>query len=178
MAKVKNIWEDTLFSIPTTCKEIWYYNVYDTSDTNTWSWVYTEILASGFGVIFRGRGELGYDLYLRGAVINGLLYGDTTLVAVQELGRGIFPTQVTLFQNYPNPYNPTTKINFELSKRTHVRLKIFDVLGREVRSLIDTTQSAGKYSLDFNAHELPSGIYFYRLETAEIIQTKKMILQK
>ena len=88
------------------------------------------------------------------------------------------PTVYSLSQNYPNPFNPVTKINFALPKQGFVTLKIYDVLGREIRSLVNEVKSAGNYSVDFNASEYSSGVYFYRLETEGFSDIKRMVLIK
>ena len=84
----------------------------------------------------------------------------------------------TLFQNYPNPFNPTTEIKYSLSKSGITKLDIFDVLGRLVKSLVNSYQIAGSYLIQFNAEELPSGIYLYRLLSGTYSETKKMLLVK
>jgi len=81
-----------------------------------------------------------------------------------------------LYQNYPNPFNPTTKIEFDLPKQSKVTLKIFNLLGQEIADLMNKNLAAGKYSVDFNASNLPSGIYFYKLTTEQNIYTRKMLL--
>lgn len=83
-----------------------------------------------------------------------------------------------LNQNYPNPFNPTTTIRFSLSQREHVVLKVFDMLGREVATLVNGELQAGEHSVVFNVQGLPSGVYFYRLRAAGFIQTKKMLISK
>jgi len=88
------------------------------------------------------------------------------------------PNSYSLSQNYPNPFNPTTKINFALPKQGLVTLKIYDVLGREVRTLVNEVKSAGQYSVDFNASEFSSGVYFYKLESGTFSETKRMLLIK
>ena len=88
------------------------------------------------------------------------------------------PTVYSLSQNYPNPFNPVTKINFALPKQGFVTLKIYDVLGREVRTLVNEVKSAGQFSVDFNASEFSSGVYFYRLETDGFSDIKRMMLIK
>jgi predicted acyl esterase len=88
------------------------------------------------------------------------------------------PEKFNLAQNYPNPFNPTTDIEYAVLTAGHVSLKIFDVLGREITSLVDDVQQAGSYKATFNASNLASGIYFYRLITNETVQTKKMMLLK
>ena len=93
------------------------------------------------------------------------------------------PQTYTLFQNYPNPYNPTTIISYELSKDSRVSLKIYDILGREVMMLADEQQPAGYYQKTLNAQRLASGVYFYRLiatddQNNHHIFQKKMLMLK
>jgi len=83
-----------------------------------------------------------------------------------------------LSQNYPNPFNPTTTIRFSLPKREHVTLKVFDVLGREVATLVDGVKDAGEHSVVWNDAYVSSGVYFYRLTTPQFSQTKTMVLIK
>jgi len=83
-----------------------------------------------------------------------------------------------LSQNYPNPFNPSTSINYELEKSSLVLLEVFDVLGRHVATLVNERQSAGKHSALFNAFDLPSGVYFYRLRAGTYSETKKLLLVK
>jgi hypothetical protein len=84
----------------------------------------------------------------------------------------------SLEQNYPNPFNPGTKIAFQIPESGNVSLKIYDVLGNEITSLLNEEKDPGKYEIDFNASHLSSGIYFYTLRTGTFINTKKMILIK
>ncbi|MBC8043306.1 MAG: T9SS type A sorting domain-containing protein, partial [Rhizobacter sp.] len=88
------------------------------------------------------------------------------------------PNAFGLKQNYPNPFNPSTTIRYELAAPSDVKLNVFDVLGREVATLVNQRQSAGNYRVGFNASNLSSGIYFYRLQTGNFTQTKKMLLVK
>ncbi|MFA7361660.1 MAG: T9SS type A sorting domain-containing protein [Candidatus Kapaibacterium sp.] len=99
------------------------------------------------------------------------------LTGVNPIGSQL-PNVYSLSQNYPNPFNPTTKINFALPKQGLVTLKIYDVLGREVRTLVNEIKSAGSYSVDFNASEFSSGVYFYRLQSEGFTDIKKMMLIK
>lgn len=96
---------------------------------------------------------------------------------LQQTGSEI-PNSFSLEQNYPNPFNPVTKIRFSVTKTQHVELKIFDIAGREVSKLVDVELRAGIYEYDWNAEELPSGIYFYQLNSGANSITKKMILIK
>jgi hypothetical protein len=85
---------------------------------------------------------------------------------------------LSLSQNYPNPFNPVTKINFAIPKTGFVTLKIYDILGREMRTLVNESVKAGNYSVEFNATTLSSGVYFYRLISDNFTDTKKMMLIK
>ena len=88
------------------------------------------------------------------------------------------PNSFSLEQNYPNPFNPTTKIKYNLSKEAKVSLKIFDVLGREITTLVDTKQISGHYEVNFDASKLASGVYIYRMIAGDFVQSRKMILMK
>jgi hypothetical protein len=100
----------------------------------------------------------------------------------------IVPNSFKLFQNYPNPFNPTTKIKFTIPvgtrDRVSVQLKVYDVLGNEITTLVNEEKQPGTYEVEFNSVgtsrdlSLPSGIYFYRLKVDNYIETKKMILLK
>ena len=81
-----------------------------------------------------------------------------------------------LAQNYPNPFNPTTKIEYRIKESSKVELKVYDILGSEVAVLVDEYQDAGNYSIDFNAANLSSGVYFYRIKSGDFTSIKKMIL--
>ncbi|MBK8982102.1 MAG: T9SS type A sorting domain-containing protein [Ignavibacteria bacterium] len=88
------------------------------------------------------------------------------------------PERYSLSQNYPNPFNPTTKINFSIPKQGIVTLKVYDVLGKEVMTLVNEQKPAGNYSINFNAANLSSGAYFYRIEAGEFRDIKRMIILK
>ncbi len=88
------------------------------------------------------------------------------------------PSDYRLNQNYPNPFNPSTTISFALPFRSLVSLKIFDMLGREVATIISQEMSAGNYSKQWNATNVSSGIYYYRLQAGTYIETKKLVLLK
>ena len=100
---------------------------------------------------------------------------------VKEISNSI-PKQYALEQNYPNPFNPSTRIRFAIPKSGLVQLKVFDILGEEVATLLNDYKSAGTYEVDFNSNEsdlsLPSGLYLYSLKSGNFSQTKKMILLK
>jgi hypothetical protein len=86
------------------------------------------------------------------------------------------PREFTLSQNYPNPFNPTTTIKYDLPIDAHVTLKLYDVLGREVLTLVNEQAKAGYHSTTLDASRLSSGVYFYRIQAGQFSQTKKLIL--
>ncbi len=88
------------------------------------------------------------------------------------------PTNFTLYQNYPNPFNPATTISYDLPVRTNVKLAVYNILGQEVAVLVNETQEPGRYNVKFEATDLPSGIYFYKIEAGKFVQMKKMVLIK
>lgn len=90
----------------------------------------------------------------------------------------ILPKDFKLTQNYPNPFNPNTDIKFSIPQKTMVKIKVFDITGKEVATLVNEVKTAGYYPVAFNASNLPSGAYFYRLEAGSFIETKKMLLIK
>lgn len=98
-------------------------------------------------------------------------------IGIQQTSNSL-PDKFYLEQNYPNPFNPNTNIEFSLPKNSFVKLKVFDLLGREVANLVNENLSAGSYKYDFNASALTSGIYFYKLETDNFSETRKMVLVK
>jgi len=100
-----------------------------------------------------------------------------TVTSVEEESENI-PKEFVLYQNYPNPFNPTTTIRFSLPQRDHVVLKVFDVLGREMTTLVNGELNPGEHTVVFNAKGLPSGVYFYQLRAGIFIQTKKMLIIK
>ena len=88
------------------------------------------------------------------------------------------PADYVLKQNYPYPFNPTTTIKYSIPQQGLVTIKIYNTLGEEVATIINNEKPAGSYEVEFDATSLPSGIYFYKLQTANFTQTKKMILLK
>lgn len=90
----------------------------------------------------------------------------------------ILPTCYGIDQNYPNPFNPTTTIRYTLPKSSYVTLKVYDILGRELNTLVAAYQEAGYKSVQFNARDLPGGVYFYRLKAGIRTATKKLLLLK
>jgi hypothetical protein len=108
-------------------------------------------------------------------------YHFTTEIVVVVPGTGNDPLVVnefTLDQNYPNPFNPSTRINYSLAERSPVSLKVYDMLGNEVATLVNTTQDAGSHNINFDASSLASGLYIYTLNAGDFTSSKKMMLLK
>jgi ligand-binding sensor domain-containing protein len=146
------------------------WTVYNTSNSGLPdNWI-NAIAIDGQGNKWIGTEFGGLAVYREGGVI-------FPPVEVKEKSNEI-PSKFTLYQNYPNPFNPSTTIEFDIPERTNVKLVIYDILGREVETLIDKELEPGKYKLNFTATNLPSGVYFYTLKTSKSIQTKKMLLIK
>jgi len=87
-------------------------------------------------------------------------------------------TQNSLFGNYPNPFNPSTIINYNIPAEGHVEISVFNVLGQKVRELVNEFKRAGSYTVKFEASDLSSGVYFYTLRMRGFVETKKLIIQK
>ncbi|NWG29747.1 MAG: T9SS type A sorting domain-containing protein [Ignavibacteriaceae bacterium] len=100
------------------------------------------------------------------------------MVTSVEINFETFPTQFVLEQNYPNPFNPSTKITWQSPVGSYQTLKVYDILGNEVATLVDEFKPAGSYEVEFNASNLSSGTYFYQLQSGSFIESKKMILLK
>ena len=98
--------------------------------------------------------------------------------AVSVNDKDEIPTEYGLKQNFPNPFNPNTSIEYSIISNEFVRLKVYDVLGNEIQSLVNETKSAGTYKVKFDGSELPSGIYIYKLQTGNKLEVKKMMLLK
>ena len=130
-------------------------------------------------------------IVLKGCIIDGIVYGDTTVVSVDDETQNL-PIEFSLSQNYPNPFNPNTMIRYEIPNQSVsggrndnmlVVLKVYDVLGNEIATLVNEEKPAGSYEVKFDSHSgevrnLPSGIYFYQLRAGFFVETKKMVLVK
>jgi Secretion system C-terminal sorting domain len=98
-------------------------------------------------------------------------------VGVKQVNN-VTPSSFSLKQNYPNPFNPVTNITYSIPQETHVTVEVYDILGRLITKLVNSTQKAGTYNVDFDASRLASGTYIYRLSTPEVTYAKKMLLMK
>lgn len=124
----------------------------------------------------------GAEVCATNIILNGTFTGSGTFcnapVDVAQENYPAIPKEFNLSQNFPNPFNPSTEIHYELPTSVKVILKIYDVLGNEIETLINSEEPAGYYNYNFNGTNLPSGVYFYRLKAGDYVQTKKMILLK
>jgi photosystem II stability/assembly factor-like uncharacterized protein len=103
---------------------------------------------------------------------------DTMNTGIKNFNQNNYVTSFYLYQNYPNPFNPKTKINIQITKSSDVRLVVYDVLGREIETLINKQLQPGTYEFEFDGSNYTSGVYFYRIETRDFVDVRKMILLK
>jgi len=134
------------------------------------STVSTTQLVSTIGEQFVGLSQNANTVIESGFLVHGA-FGTTNIDEEKQL-----PQKFSLSQNYPNPFNPTTTIKFELPKQSLVKLELFNVLGQCVAILVDEIRPAGHYSEQFNASNITSGVYFYRLQAEAFKETRKLIL--
>ncbi len=137
------------------------------------------------GSMFDALCEIGGRIYAMGGAASAFSGGqynweyspgyDLTLGVEEGTNR---PEQFALLQNYPNPFNPSTRIIYTIPRLSHVILKVFDILGREVATIVNETRHAGRHSVQWNAAGVPSGVYFYRITAEDFVQTQKMVLIK
>jgi hypothetical protein len=90
----------------------------------------------------------------------------------------IVSNEYKLAQNYPNPFNPSTKISYSIKEEGLVTLKVFDILGKEIATLVNENKPEGNYEIEYNASDLPSGIYIYKIQSGSFLDVKKMLLTK
>ncbi len=156
-------------------------------------YTYQQKYVQGIGIVYwENEFDFGHSTdTLQGCIINGIVYGDTTVTAIKGEENPV-PKKFALYQNYPNPFNPATTIKYSIPapRRTsssqgegvreelYVSLKIYDVLGREILTLVNEKQAPGNYQVTFSAGNLPSGVYFYRLKAGNFVQTKRMVILK
>lgn len=152
--------------------------------TNNWVYKTTNdgmnwVLTNFSGQVFQDVNKLVYyNNRIYAAASTGIWYNTDDIVTGIENPAGEIPVEYKLSQNYPNPFNPATKIEYQIPKESSVVLKVYDFMGREVQTLVNESKSAGRYSVNFNASQLSSGVYFYKLETESFSSTKKMTVVK
>ena len=151
-----------------------------------WPWGHTGgILGGATGMFFKQEEGWGIICFMNSSSGSAVLLNILNLLAdhAQDVIGGIENksnpvTHFYLEQNYPNPFNPTTVISWQVAVGTHQTLIVYDLLGREIATLVDEYKSAGRYQAEFDAAALPAGIYFFQLKAGHYVDTKKMILIK
>ncbi|UCF62679.1 MAG: T9SS type A sorting domain-containing protein [bacterium] len=138
-----------------------------------------QLISDGSGGAFitwedQRAGSFQNDIYVQWVDQQGNLAG---VVGIEHENFGLI-TDVYLYQNYPNPFNPVTKINYQLPINSHVVLKVYDIIGREIMTLVNRTMLPGKHQVLWDASDMPSGIYYYTIQTEHYRATRKMILMK
>ena len=133
------------------------------------------VFASGF--LDPSMNQNGEAFGIFAALSDGTVVGFSTVTSAEE-NSTIVPVEYGLEQNYPNPFNPTTNINFSIPEQQLVQLKVYNVIGQEVATLVNDVMNQGNYSIAFDAASLSSGVYFYKLETGNFTEVKKMTLAK
>lgn len=136
---------------------------------------YTYTDSIGFNTFWATTWHNWFPEYLLGCEIDGEAYGD--IITAVESEKEII-TNFILYQNYPNPFNSSTTITFTIPKSEKVIIKVFDVLGKEVSELLNEKKSAGTYDIKFNGSNLSTGVYFYKMQAGNFIDTKKFLLLK
>ncbi len=151
-----------------------------TNGGSNWSYQIpdTSIHITSYGFIQFVNKRIGWAYHVLQGGIHTTNGGDTTwLTNVKQISSEI-PKDFKLYQNYPNPFNPLTQINYELQITNYVTIKVYDLNGKEITTLHSGKQAAGSYSVEFNASNFSTGIYFYSIQTESFKETKKMILLK
>ncbi|OGU57557.1 MAG: hypothetical protein A2V66_11170 [Ignavibacteria bacterium RBG_13_36_8] len=175
-ATIANDWGQDIEFIPGNSDLVWFVgaNTYFSQDGGTtWS---LELNVRGRDIVFVDE-------------IHGWLLCDNRNVYYTSNNGGIvtdidinkneiIPSELLLFQNYPNPFNPRTIISYQLAEASNITLKVYDLLGNEVATLVDEEKSPGTYEVEFNAENFSSGIYFYTLQAGKFRETKKFVLLK
>ena len=118
------------------------------------------------------------DGYLYAVTSQGYIYRSNAKITAVETQKDITAVHFNLNQNYPNPFNPTTTIDYSIPKSSFVSIKVYDILGREVTTLVNEGKSPGNYSVVFNGGKLTSGIYLYTMKAGNFMQIKKLLLVK
>ena len=128
-------------------------------------------LISSVGEPFVGFSQIG-----SASIRSGSLFRNVVIVTGLREGKNQLPLEYALYQNYPNPFNPSTTVRYDLPKATFVTLSIFDVLGRQISTIVEEEKPAGAYQVNVFVPNLPSGVYFYRIQARDYVKTKKFVL--
>jgi photosystem II stability/assembly factor-like uncharacterized protein len=131
-------------------------------------------ISNALNEIFMLDQNTGFIVGSGGKILSTLNGGTTGLIPVNN----VIPKAFSLHQNYPNPFNPATNIKFDIPKSSYTRLSVYDALGRELEMLVNENLQPGTYEINFDAHSIPSGVYYYALRSGSFSDTRKMVLVK
>jgi len=157
-------------------------NVFIASDSGVWL-----STNNGDNWVLKDEGFSGHPLVYSLLIFDNYIFASTgsiwrrpvsELITGLEIQNSIIPEKYFLYQNYPNPFNPTTTIRYQVRGSNYVTLKIYDLLGRDIAMLVNESQNAGIYEVQFSAESLSSGIYFYRLKAGDFNEIRKMVVVK
>ncbi len=161
------LYKETIFTMLTKANSTYYF----TCNYNSDQWTLFDYQPGMFSYNF-----VISDNKIFAATFDGLYYRNMTSTSIKK--KEELPVDYKLYQNYPNPFNPTTTIQYEIPESGFITLKIYDELGREVKTLINQYKNKGSHEINFNASQLSSGVYLYRLTAGDYLSTKKMLLLK
>lgn len=143
----------------------------------------TLLITNGTSVFIPNGAEICADLitvHFGGSFVtedpSGICAGATVTGDIEEVET--IPTEFALYQNYPNPFNPGTLIKYQVPEKSFVLIRVYDLLGAELATLVNEEKSAGSYEITFNAQDLSSGVYFYQIKANNFVSTKKLVLLK
>ncbi len=169
----------TTFASDTT--KVWRYRVVGPGDTTTFRIGWYPLISNYVYTFKKNVGMervvFSYSAFPTGGGGHHFLLS-SQITEIPVTGQGSIPSAVTLFPAYPNPFNPSTSVKFDLPSASEVKLSVLDILGREVAVLVNAKKPAGTYTIEFDGSGLSSGVYFYRLHSGEFVSVKKMLLMK
>jgi len=123
-----------------------------------------------------GEPFVGFSQIASTSIYSGSLFRNVVIITGLRESNSQLPLEYALYQNYPNPFNPSTTVRYDLPMATFVTLTIYDVLGRQISTIIEEEKPAGAYQVNIYVPNLPSGVYFYRFQARDYVKTKKFVL--
>jgi hypothetical protein len=129
-------------------------------------------------ISFVGEPCVGFSQIGSTSIRSGSVFHNVVIVVGLKESKNQLPLEYALYQNYPNPFNPSTTVRYDLPRATFVTLSIFDVLGRQISTIVEGEKPAGTYQVNVYVPNLPSGVYFYRIQARDYVKTKKFVLLK
>lgn len=182
VGRIDSVYIDNWYGKVDTVKFMSYFLSEDSTLSGNWTIIFQFLYMRGIGLVWHWGDGAGVGRVLKGAMINGQLYG--SLTAIHDIiQRNLHPQSFFLYQNYPNPFNPTTIIKYELAYAGRTRLRVYNTIGQKVAELVDEYRPAGTYEVVWNGTDsegiaVASGIYLCILEIGNKRISKKMTLIK